>query len=410
LQLTFLTLFLGLISGSQSVALTAGPEVESIEILVDGGPVARVADPPWEAVVDFGPGLLPHHLVARGLDARGREVAAAEQWLNLPRPPAEVEVVLERAAEGPPRAVRLTWQSVTNERPAAISLTLDGKPLALDGDGRPMLPPPPAPPRSAARAGRLKPPPRNPVSAAHVLSAELNFAGGIVARKDLALGDDYGDEVSTDLTAFAVRLRKGGELPPAARLQGWFSAAGKPLRVSASLRFISTLATSFPGPGLPFQLFAGSQEFDAGAHGLPWLLSHAVHEGEEEAGQRLADAVAVAGVQADAGSGPRAVLLVVAGSAAADQSRYDGPAVRRYLAAIHVPLVVWDLGTPDDATKSQWGAVKDISSWTGLAAASHALADELDAQRLVLVEGRLLPQSITFSPAAEAVLEPFPAP
>jgi hypothetical protein len=233
LQLTFLTLFLGLISGSQSVALTAGPEVESIEILVDGGPVARVADPPWEAVVDFGPGLLPHHLVARGLDARGREVAAAEQWLNLPRPPAEVEVVLERAAEGPPRAVRLTWQSVTNERPAAISLTLDGKPLALDGDGRAMLPPPPAPPRSAARAGRLKPPPRNPVSAAHVLSAELNFAGGIVARKDLALGDDYGDEVSTDLTAFAVRLRKGGELPPAARLQGWFSAAGKPLRVSA---------------------------------------------------------------------------------------------------------------------------------------------------------------------------------
>jgi hypothetical protein len=54
--------------------------------------------------------------------------------------------------------------------------------------------------------------------------------------------------------------------------------------------------------------------------------------------------------------------------------------------------------------------VKDISTWTGLAAASHALADELDAQRLVLVEGRLLPQSITFPPAAEAVLEPFPAP
>jgi hypothetical protein len=118
-QIAFLTLFLGLTLGPQPIELTATGPVAAVELLLDGAPAGRLTRSPWQGQIDFGPSLVPHQLVARALDSEGTEISRAEQWLNLPRQPAEVGILLENGAEGRPVAARLTWQSLTGEKPKA---------------------------------------------------------------------------------------------------------------------------------------------------------------------------------------------------------------------------------------------------------------------------------------------------
>jgi hypothetical protein len=408
-DIAFLTLFLGLTSGTVPIELSAGPEIAAIELQLDGKPVSRLTEPPWSTQLELGAELLPHYLVARALDVDDAEVGRAEQWINLPRPPAEVQILLEPAKLGARPTVRLSWRSLTNEAPTEVALLLDGVRLPLDAAGRASLPP-------------------FAIGMAHVLSAVVRFVG-IAARKDLVLGAEYGDAVATDLTGFAVRL-DGGELPPPAQLHGWFSAAGQPLRVGAvesgsphlvvvreagaagraakagwitlpsnrfllakgsRIRLLGTLAQAFEGSGVRSELFEGSQELDPMELGVPGLLARVVHA--EEGLARTADAVAVAGVQADLGSGPRAVLLLLAGEVAHDASHYSGPVVRRFLAALHVPLYVWSLGPTGAGMREAWGAVEDVSTRHGIDHAFDQIKKDLERQRVVLVEGRHLPQT-----------------
>jgi hypothetical protein len=435
MQIAFLTLFLGLIAGPHTVALSAGSEVASIELLLDGARVALLTGPPWTGRVDLGREPLPHRLVARARDVRGGEVAQAEQWINLPRPPAEVEILVEKAVAGQPRTVRVVWQSLTHARPTSVALSLDGRPLALDGQHRAELPPHP------------------PDSATRVLSAELSFPDGLEARRDVALGREYGDEVSTELTAVPVWWRGLDELPAAAGLQGWFTDGGRPLRVDAveagtaqvwvvrdpavarfakrmgwhpwamapqrslalghraELRFLSSTGRTFAGEGLDSELFDRSpgypfsEEYETAS-----LLARLSNRNERiGAPQKLTDAVAVAGLQACATGRPRAVLLVVA-PGAKDVSRYAPAAVRRYLAALHVPLFVWSADVPDRQLKAAWGTVEEFTTRDGLDRGFRALARELETQRIVWVEGRHLPQSIALAPAAshDILLDPAP--
>lgn len=411
MTIAFLTLFLGLTSGTVPVELSARPEVTAIELLLDGRTAVRLIQPPWTMQVDLGAALLPHHLVARGLADDDSEMARAEQWVNLPRPPAEVQIVLERPKPGMPLTARLAWQSLTREAPAEVTLRLDGTPLALDTNHRAQLPPP-------AHG-----------ASTHVLSASVRF-GYTVARRDLVLGAEYGDEVSTDLTSFAVRV-PSGELPPPTQLAGWFTAEGKPLSVSAvesgpahvivvrepgaakraadlgwprlppsrfrlargtRIRIMGTLAQDYEGQGLRSDLFEGSQEFDPYEIGLAQMVSRIAHAEGDDA--RTADAVAVAGVQADLGSGPRAVLLLLSGQPTHDSSHYTPAAVRVYLAALHVPLYIWSLDVPTPALRAAWGTVEDVSTRHDVDVTFDHLKEDLDHQRVVLVEGRHLPQAI----------------
>jgi hypothetical protein len=328
MQFAFLTFFLGLVSGSETVAFAAGPEVAAIEVRLDGAAAARLAAAPWEAKVDFGTALLPHHLEARALDGRGGEMARVEQWINVPRRAAEAEIVVERAPAGQPRTVRLAWQSVTSEVPRKAELTFDGAPLKLDREYRAALPP---------MRG----------TATHVLSADLQFADGVTARHDLALGGEYDDAVATELTAVPVWLPPHVEVPPVAQLQSWFAEAGQPLQVHAvdasaprliavrdpaatrsllaigwigkhennfllshgtRMRFIWPQAKPFAASGLPGELFGGGSSLDVAQHGIPWLLANVVHPGSDR--PRLADAAAVSALDLSASAGPRAVLVV----------------------------------------------------------------------------------------------------
>lgn len=428
-MIAFVTLLLGLISGVYPIEVTVGGVVTAVEYRLDGVPVARREGPPWVAPVDLGSALRPRELTVVALGAGGQEIARASQWLNLPRPPAEVEIVLEKGAEGRPGAAQLTWQSVRGVKPATVGLTLDGEPLKVDGAGRGLLP-------------------KVDLKVLHVLTAELWFPPGLLARKDVAFGGEYGSEVSTELTAVPVRLRPGVALPAPEGLQEWFTAAGQPVSAVAveegpgklivvrvptgrevldelvprlrrptlpALRskmrlgeddricFLSLYVSRFRGSKVPSELFDLSTELTRADGGLFWLLSNRrlLKEAHGPA-LRIADAVAVAGLQATADNRRRAVVLVLGGSVR-DSSRYSPETVRRYLESIHVPLFIWYLyGSPTPAARG-WGGGEDVSTLEKLEQAVDRLRTALDSQRIVWLEGRHLPQSIALTPAARGV-------
>ncbi|MEA2600797.1 MAG: hypothetical protein QOF89_1789 [Acidobacteriota bacterium] len=430
-MIAFVTLLLGLISGAYPIEVTVGGPVVSVEYLLDGVSVAELKGPPWVARVELGAEIRPRELTARALGADGQEIARVTQWLNLPRPPAEVEIVLEKGMDGAPRAAQLTWQSVNGVKPASLGLTLDGQPLEVDGEGRAPLP-----------ATDLK--------ILHVLTAELWFPPGLLARKDVVFGGEYGSEVSTELTAVPVRVSKGAALPPPQGLAGWFTAEGQSVSVAAvedgpgkvivvrvpsateivdklvpprqravllpafrtemrlgpedRVRFLSLASSAFRESKVPAELFDLSRELSREDGGVFWYLTSVslVKQASRDSGRRVTDAVAVAGLQAAVDNHRRAVVLLLDGKAA-DDSRYSPAVVRRYLESIHVPLFVWSLyGTRSPAAKA-WGGAEDVSSIPGLSHAVARLRDELDSQRIVWLEGLYLPQSIGLTPAAQGV-------
>ena len=426
-QIAFLTLFLGLTLGPQPIELTVTGPVAAVELLLDGAPAGRLSGPPWKGEIDFGPSLVPHELVARAIDAEGHEIGRSQQWVNLPRSQAEVDILLENGANGRPAAARLTWQSLTGESPSAIGITFDDQPLVLDS------------------AGRVQLPAWNPETS-HVLTVEMRFSGALVARRDVVFGGQWGGEISTELTGVPVRLRPGRKLPPPEKMQGWFRAGGQPAIVAAvedgpaellvvrdlatkdaiekmaagksmgerrfhmtlrkedGVRIVWPLARMVAGSALPAELFDTSRSFAPREGGLLWFLAYAVPRVDSPARQRLADAVAVAGLQTLDANHRRAVLLVLSENPV-DTSRSDPALVRRYLEAIRVPLFVWTLGSPAGPGAAPWGGAEDVSSPGKMRKAFDRLVEDLDSQAIVWIDGRHLPQSIEISAEAAAFLD-----
>jgi hypothetical protein len=435
-HIAFLTLFLGLASGRVPVELSVGGPaalvITAIELTLDGAPARRLPGPPFKGEVDLGPGLLPHHLVARGVNAAGIEIARAEQWLNLPQPAATVDLAPEADANGRIAAVDLSFRSLTHEQPQRVTATLDGAPVPV-AHGRVTLP-------------DYKP------DLPHLLSIEARYPKGVTARRDLGFGGGLEGEVDTELTA--VPVRSLGPLPQPAALAGWFAAGGEALAVSAveegpgeilvvrdpraqsmladlgyrssperkisvlqqelplgatRMRFLATSENRFAGEWGATSLFDISQELDGRRAGLYWRLAMGGMNGVSGP-PHLADAVAVAGLQALAANRRRAVLLVLSTNPV-DVSHHDAAAVRRYLAAIRVPLHVWSLFPPPyPAVVADWGEVEDASTLARMRKAYERLTRDLASQRLVWLDGRHLPQAIALTPAAprgvELVSEP----
>lgn len=453
-QLVFLTLFLGLVSGPQPVALQVAGAPAAVEIRLDGRAAAHLSGPPWRAEVDLGP-LLPRELTAIARDAHGGELARTSQWLNMPRPPAEAQILLERDAQGRPVGAQVLWQSSTAAPPLAVMVTLDGVPLRTRGiSGVP----------GAAGAGVAVELGASDPATPHVLSAELRFENGVVARRDLAFGGELGDEARTELTAVALRRELPGKTPPPkSAAREWLrgprgplaplavetggadvilvrdlsareavarygrgrqgpSRSGMPtlrggvvvLPAQDTLRFEARLSKGtrlrFLWPTAKFErtgallskLFDSSQSFPAEEAGIAWLLTKVEHPLERPERQRFTDAVAIAGVQAAAGGRPRAVVLVLGERPTEDPSFHAPARVRDYLAALRVPLVVWSLGGLEAPAVKAWGGAVDVSSLTKLRRATAALRKELEAQVVVWVEGAYLPQEIELTAAATA--------
>jgi hypothetical protein len=425
--IAFLSLFFGLIRGPYPVELAVNGPAAAVELLVDGRSVRTLQAPPWKTEIDLGPDLQPHEILARALDSEGHEIGRAQEWANLPHSLAKVEIVLEMDKLGPPKAARVVWTNLHGEKPTAISLVLDGLPVALDASGRAPLP-------------------AQDLASLHVLTAEVTFPSRRPVRREIAYGGEYGSEVSTELTAVPVRVRRG-DLPPPQKLTGWLTSGGKPLPVAAveqgpkqlyviaapgttealadivsrkrtrwniadamklgpedRIRFVLPFSQRFAGSGEQTDLFDISPEIETSRAGLlSLLITSRGARGQKGTPMRAADAAAVAGLEAVTENRRRAILLVLPGGAK-DQSRFDPAIVRRYLAALHVPLFIWSLGKPEPGSAAAaWGKVAVMTGLSDLQRAYLDLRDNLDSQRILLVDGRILPQSIALSPKASGL-------
>lgn len=442
-MIAFVTLLLGLISGVYPIEVTVSGPVAKVEFLIDGALAGATSYPPWKTFVDLGADLEPHELVARALDAKGGEIARAAQWINIPRPPAEVAIVLENGPDGKPATARLSWQSVNSVAPGSIALTFDGRPLTVDSERRATLP-----------SGY-------DIKKNHLLSAEVWFGPGIVGNQDVVFGGEYG-EINKALTAVPLRVQGRGAILLPSALQGRLTARGQPLNVVAVeegpgkvvvvnvpgtarlydrffwtrgrvelgrdrdtissippallgmktemrfagetvVRLLSPASRRYEGAGVAADLFDSSRDFTPKDGGLLWLLARSsIDAGDRPGVPRIADAVAVAGLQAAVGNPRRAVILLLS-DGAEDASRYDPAMVRRYLASIRVPLYVWSLYGPKAPGVARWGGAEDVSTLQKLYRAFDKIKGDLDSQRIVWVEGRHLPQSVALSPGAGSI-------
>lgn len=432
-MIEFLTLMLGLVAGVQTVELAAEPPVVAVELLLDGEPAGRCDRPPWRFVLDLGAELSPHELLAVGLDADGGEVARARQWLNLPRGRAEARVVLDHDEQGRPTAAGLAWASLESREPEATEVWFDGLPLVLDDPRRFDLP-------------------EYDWNSVHVLTAELRFAGGERVHAEASFGGVYGDRVATELTAVPVVVDPGRRGTPPSGFDAAFVGAGGevletvsteaggadvvvvrdeasqaavralvaeverrmlrnhherskdllPLRRDDRIQLVwprvdvppaSAGAAADPG------LFAASPGHAASEGGWHWLLSRIERP---PLPQRIADAVAVAGVASTAANRPRAVVLIV-DPGTPDRSTFSPARVRRYLARLHVPLVVWTAAEDGERIAAEWGEAESVATWRDLQAAVRRLRERLDRQSIVWLDGSHLPQSIRLADSVQDV-------
>jgi hypothetical protein len=346
--------------------------------------------------------------VAEGLDERGEEITRTAQFINLPRATAELEVVLERDAKGMPKRATLTGFHVSYASIRRATLKLDVVPLSLDRNYRASLP-----------AIDMKRP--------HVLAAEMRFADGTVARREVVFGGEFAETMPTQLTPTVVARTGMSDAPLA---DDCFINNGTPLRVSnieksnatlvvvrdpdpaeikgallftaivggaidtavmrrtakldadTVMELLSPAADRVVAPDQPTAILFPSFTNNESNVGLYWFLTSLKIRGTAvDAPRRWADAVAVAAVKAVAGGRRRAVLLVLGGKP--DASYHAPAAVRQYLASIGVPLFVWSaFGSPGNGA---WGDVEDVSTMEKMDAAADAIRRALDVQRIAWI-------------------------
>lgn len=385
-ELVFVTRFLGLVSGEREVVLNATPEVRRVEVRRDGERLAAIAAPPWRATVDLGPELGPYELTAVGYGADGTEVARDTQILNLARPAAEAGMILGR--DGPALTAQLQWSHIQGKAPTAAIVRLDGKVVSREVTSAPID-------LGEVNDGGI-----------HAVGVELQFADGVVARKELAFGGMYSEQLPAELTPVAVRQRQPG--PPAltpcfrigARTLAPVAVERAPAIVSfvvngaagmwandvsqvrnhlafalheAEMRVISPVLRE--GPGADFF----PSESLPGIRGTRTVL---LRDRRPRGPKLYAHAVAAAAMRLLRGEQRRAVVYVLGFGAARDDSEVPPAAVRRYLSRIGVPLRVWSLTGKRPDLIDSWGPVQDVSSARKLAAVTAELRTDLETQRI----------------------------
>ncbi len=424
-MIAFVSLFLGLLTGPQTVELAVAEKVASVELRLDGAVVGTLSGPPWQLEIDFGAALTTHELTAVARDAGGFELDRAVQRINVPRPAVESEILLAEWRHGAPLAARLLWHSREVLEPAAIHLSLDGAPLSGDDPEH------------------LELPPTDPAGI-HFLRAEIELSDGQVATAEAVFGGAFGSAVATELTAVPLVVEAGWELT-VEDLQGRLTAAGEPLRVAAveqeraevvmvrdeaalpaldaldhRLRKMKGGRRSYRGTGLPgidqlrvvlarptgalhptvhYSVFPVSGPLSASDGPLSSILAHlAFPDMPSEPGpQRLVDALAAAGARAAASQRRRAVVLLLA-DCEPGESQWSFASVRAYLSELAVPLYVWRFFGDWEAAAGPASLCADINeeirSPRGYRQAIERLRRDLARQRIAWVEGRHLPRRI----------------
>jgi hypothetical protein len=384
-SVAFVTQLLGLAAGEQPVEIRADSIVARVELRRDGQTVASMTKAPWKTVVDLGADLLPFELTAHAFDAGGREQGTDSQTVNLPRPPAEVQILLDRR-DGRIFAT-LQWQHLLGATPKKARLAMDGRIVS-----------------ERATAGPVELPFVAP-DAIHSLSAEVEFPGHVVARKETVFGGVYSELVPVELTPVIVRDGtercdfRGRSIEPAALARGEatveFIFNGRPGRAAhlvemrltdsrfvfdgTELRVASPVAEPFRARESVRTDIFPSERVAANPEIRRLMRAAAViPRGKAQ----TADAVAAAAVRRLAAGRRGAVVLVLGDQAADDRSTLSPAAVRQYCETIGVPLHVWSFIGATPALRDAWGDVTDISTTPGISGAIVELRRDLDSQRV----------------------------
>lgn len=410
MKIVFTTLFLALVVGTHNVRVEIDGEPSRVVFSLDGVEVATDETPPWRARFDFGNVLVSHEIEVVAFDGEGSEMGRATQWVNLPRADAALEIVVDRDDEGRPASARLVTASAAGEKPRATHLTLDGETIDAGPEDEYPLP-------------------KLDLEAPHFLRAAAIFPNGELATADLSVGGTYGGEFTTRLTAVPV---VSGKRPKPADLAGVIRVDGEPARIEAvekegakvfvvadgalnhvlptirpSARFSGrgrALIPERPDPKLdlimvvrpvPVRSGWGRRAVEVFSTTLPlkitsaapidWHLTSLNVAEHDTSAQRLADAVAVAGVRAAGTQCPRVVLLLLSGEPQ-DLSDFDPGEVRRFLDDLHVPLVVLRWGEP--LPSDPWGEVIAMGDRRNLRPAMVEVRGALNSQWIAWIEGQ----------------------
>lgn len=437
-MIEFATLFLSLVTGIHPVEVVVSDTVASVEIVLDGQTVGVIAEPPWRIDCNFGRDPLPHELIAVARDTSEKTVATARQLINLPRSKSEVRLVLLDSQTDAPSAVRLIIGSPLFVKPVRVAVELDGTAIKFET------------PESI-------PLPEYDLTSAHVITAEVEFTDGSAARTAISFSRGNSGLTETELTAVPVAVDEGLELTLDST-QDLFVAERRDIAVHAIeqsggrvimvrdheaseqlsrmgqfkdgrisvTRRREIWGNSLVGDGrgleevlfrtvvpIPVQLqstekslqksFWVSPFFRVEGAGLDWCASHVFPRPDELAGghkdQQIADAVAVAGLQA-AGSGrPRVVVLVI-GNKSPDTSLFGIESTKRFLQALNVPLVVW---VTHPSVAERWGSGTLIKSPKQFSRASRDAIEMLGQQRVIWLEGLFLPGDVTLKPEQSGI-------
>lgn len=392
-QIVFLSLFFGLVTGFQNVSLRVDEGVKSVRIELDGREVGRMTSAPWSARVDFGTALTPRELTAIAYDADGKEITRIAQVINLARPAAELEIVIRRDGQRPVEA-ELVGRHRLHKLPSGAKLSVDGTSIRLGRDFRARLP-------------------QLDTAHPHVVSAEMEFEDGEVARRDIVLSTAFARSVASELTPMLVMSEgsRADTIPDAC-----FTSGGKPLKATAIEKSDALVVMVRDPATRPIVSAAAQSRFDAEtAERILWPVSRPINAPGEPTAiafpqsvnhgktanvswlltQRLApvpaateprqfaDAVAVAALATLDKGHRRAIVLVL--SKSPDTSLYSAAVVRRYLDEVGVPLFVWSADGPRADLAAAWGRIDDISTPAGMEAAVNRLNASLQAQRIVWV-------------------------
>lgn len=442
-MIDFVTLLVGIITGLHTVEVVVQPRVAAVELRLGERVVGRLEEPPWKLDIDFGSEIVPTELEAVALGPGGAVIGRVRQAINRPRENAQARLVLERDDEHRVTAARISWQSLTPPGLVGSFVCFDGQVLEL------------------REGGRIDLPPHEP-QAFHLLQVELLFADG--TRTEARLGFGGGKEARSDLAAVPVRVGGGGR-PSASELADLLLENGAPVDVVAveqgqakvlvvraegvverlremEERLLSAAGSAVAGQGsaededalgerllrqalalpgsedlgviipltappvrphLRIRLFPRSPWLTRADGGLYRALMQRLQMPGEAREQRLADAVAVAALEAVAGDRRRAVVLVEVPESE-DRSYYSMPTVERFLEALDVPFHVWTLAADGGgAGPSDPGSTgRRIASLEALEGAARELQEDLETQQVVWVSGRHPAGSIELSTTAGA--------
>lgn len=402
-MIEFLTLFLGLAHGVQSVDLRVSPSVAAVEVRLDGLTVGRLGHPPWSVRCDFGPEPMPRELVAIARGATGQEIARARQWINagsLDEDKTPVVIDLGAADQPPDLSEISSWLTVGGQPAEVLAVERGPAEVVMVRD--------PAPESCLGPVARL------------FLERQLGRTEYVSESRE-----GWSHEGLLDNEEAFLEAGRRGFRSPSEGGAAWVPVPGQLREARSSLqsfltlgegdrlRFLSPRAAPVARTSGTMNIFNTSIVFSAERQGFLALVDQAPALGFAA---RFTDAVAVAGLELHSAGVRRAVVLLVDGRAG-DGSSLRPEQVRRYLQTLQVPVLVWSfegeepleawnggvqIATPEATRRAaaETACVVDSRGLAAFEAAGQELRQVLERQRIVWLRGRHLPSAVALSDAA----------